>query len=242
MASRRRTPARAVGPLLVAALLGAVVLSGCDVPIGPQTAQRREVGSVTSVRLTTPGRLTIVRGEHPGLTVTAADNALPYLTSEVHDGVLVLGVQDAHEGAAAGAIAYDLVVDELEAVAVEGSGDVTATGATGDRLDVQVDGSGEVVVRDVDVDRVTVAIKGSGLVDVAGRAAAQVVSVDGSGGYGAADLTAQDAVVSVEGSGDVDVDVTGTLGVHIAGCGSVTHTGGAAVTAHVDGRGQVRQG
>ncbi|MGN8245809.1 GIN domain-containing protein [Cellulomonas soli] len=241
--TRRRTPAPVVAGLLAVGLVAlASGLGACDVPTGPRTSEPREVGDVSSVRLTTSGSLTIARGDVPGLTVTAAENVLPYLTSDVHDGVLVLGVQGGHPGAAAGDIRYELVLGDLQQLWVEGSGDVDADGASGERLDVQVDGSGDVVVHDVDVDEVSVSIQGSGVVALTGRATGQVVTVDGSGDYSAGDLTTRDATVSVAGSGDVDVAVSGRLGVQIAGSGSVTHTGGADVTSRVDGRGQVRQG
>lgn len=242
MTARRTRPPVVVAGLVLALVAGAAVLTGCDVPSGPQTTEQRDVGDVTSVRLTTSGDLTIEQGDTPQLTVTAAKDALPYLTSDTADGALELGVRSSHLGAATGTISYHLVVGDLEQVVVEGSGDVTADAATGERLDVQVDGSGDVDVRGVDVDVVTVTIEGSGAIGLTGRATGQAVRIEGSGDYRARSLDTQDATVSVEGSGDVEVTASGTLGVRISGSGSVTHAGGATVTSDVDGSGQVREG
>ncbi|NTW39162.1 MAG: DUF2807 domain-containing protein [Cellulomonadaceae bacterium] len=227
---------------LAIAAAAALALTACGMPAGKQTTQERDVADVTSVRLLTSGTLTVEEGGTPSLTVTAGENVLGRLTSDVRDGVLVLGVDGSSLGAMTGSISYHLVVDRLDAVTVEGSGDVTADAATGTRLDVAVRGSGDVTVSGVDVRSVAVAIAGSGDVSLAGRADDQAVVIEGSGDYLAASLATRDATVSVEGSGDVDVDATGTLDVRIAGSGSVTHTGGAAVTSDVAGSGEVREG
>lgn len=219
----------------------ALGLAACANPVGPSTTEERDVEDVTAVRLSTSGNLTVEQGDTASLTVTAGEDVLPRLTSDVRDGVLVLGVERSGWGTV-GSVRYHLVVPELDAISVEGSGDVEVDVADAKTLAITVDGSGDVRVDDVDVEAVTVSIAGSGDVDLAGAAARQGVVVEGSGEYRGAGLRTEDAVVSIEGSGDVVVDVSDTLEVAIAGSGSVTHTGGAKVSSRVAGSGHVQEG
>mgnify|MGYP000076511067 CR=1 FL=1 len=229
--------------LITLSTIGALALglTACGGPVGPRTTEERDVEDVTAVRLSTSGNLTVEQGDTPSLTITAGEEVLPRLTSEVRDGVLVLGLDRSGWGAV-GSIRYHLVLPELDAISVEGSGDVEADVADGQSLAVTVEGSGDVRVDAVDVEAVTVSIAGSGDVSLAGDAARQGVVVEGSGEYQGGGLRTEDTVVSIEGSGDVVVEVTDALEASIAGSGSVTHTGGAKVSSSIAGSGSVREG
>lgn len=234
-------------PVLAVTATGALllVLTGCgSLGVGPSRSEERPVADVTAVELETSGTLVVEHGDEPSLTVTAGRLVLAQLTSDVHDGVLVLGHDDRPGWSRTGEVEYRLVVDRLDAVQLSGSGHVRVDDgvADGDELDVLVQGSGDVRVDGVDVAAVVASNQGSGSIVLAGTAAQQSVTVDGSGGYDAADLRTRDAAVAVEGSGDAAVRVTGSLDAHVSGSGSVTHTGGARVTSDVDGSGSVREG
>lgn len=235
-------------PTTAAVAATALTLTGCGVPAalgaddGPRVTETRAVEGVRAVELSTSGDLTIEHGDEPSLTVTAGEDVLPRLTSEVRDGVLLLGTEGGGGWGwgGTGPIQYHLVVSELDAVAVRGSGDVDARAVPGPRLAVSVQGSGDVRVDDVDAEAVLVDIAGSGDVRLAGRTQAQRVVVEGSGEYSADDLLSQEVDVTVRGSGDVAVDVSRRLVASVSGSGSVTHTGGAQVSADVQGSGDVR--
>lgn len=239
----RRAPrpgrARRVGAVLVltAATVGVAGCSG--VGGGPTVTEERTIDGVHAVDLRTSGSLTVELGDAPSLTVTAREGVLDELTSEVEDGTLVLGREGGPRWGMPGRIEYTLVVTELEALAVRGSGDAEADGASGGRLSVTVEGSGDVTVRDVDVDTLDGQVAGSGGLVLEGRAGTQNVVVEGSGSYDGSDLVTREAVVAVRGSGDADVHVTERLDVQVDGSGSVLHTGGAEVTSDVDGSGDV---
>lgn len=203
--------------LATAALVTAVALSGC-VPftVGPMTTESRDIGDVTAVVLDTSGDLEITEGE-PSLTIHAPRNVIDRLTSDVSGGVLELG----RRGPAipfAGEVRYELTVPSLDAIEINGSGDVTST-VVGDTLSIEITGSGEVTV--------------------SGTAEALTIVIDGSGEVDADGLEVDDATVEITGSGDADLHVTGTLRVDISGSGKVTHRGGATVSADISGSGEV---
>ncbi len=225
----------------------ALLLAGCGAlgaGAGPRTTEDREVAGLddaTAVALETSGDVVVEIGDTPSLTITAGERVLDRLTAEVRDGVLVLGNEQRGWGDH-GEIDYHLVLTELQAVHVRGSGDVEAAETTAAQLDVVLEGSGDVRVSGVDVDALRVQLDGSGDVELAGRADAQVVDIQGSGNYLGRELASSDATVSIDGSGDAEVDVDGALRATVEGSGVVTHTGGAEVEADVQGSGTVREG
>ncbi|TRW46946.1 DUF2807 domain-containing protein [Georgenia yuyongxinii] len=226
---------------IVFAVLGlAMGLTACSAGIdaGPARTEERDVAGATAVVLATSGDLTIRQGQTAGLTVTAGENVLDQLTSDVRDGVLeleatgsrVLGVGD---------IRYELVLPEVHAVSVTGSGDVEADVETGPELGLQTSGSGSITFRDLAVKDLTVEVTGSGSVRVDGSADTQRATITGSGEYSAADLASDMATVAVSGSGGADVAVDGTLDARVSGSGDILYSGDAQVSSEVSGSGSV---
>lgn len=203
--------------LATAAVVTAAALTGCvRISAGPETSETREISDVTAVVLDTDGDVEISEGE-PSLTIHAPENVIDRLTSEVSDGVLELGRRGGPMPFV-GEIRYELTVPSLDAIEINGSGDITST-VVGDAL--------------------TITISGSGDVTVSGTADSLDLEIDGSGEVDADDLEVVDATVEISGSGDAELHVTGTLRVDISGSGSVSHRGGAEVDADISGSGDV---
>lgn len=235
-----RTLPAALGLLTAVAL----VTAGCGIagPTGAVTTEEHDVdASVTAVRLDGTGDLRVSTGGSASLSVTAHESTLDELTSEVRDGVLVLGIRPGMRLRDLGPITYDLALPALDSIGVQGTGDVAASLRPGETLRIAVDGTGEVRATDVDVDRLRVEIDGTGSVGLAGTARSQEVRIGGTGSYEGAELSSEDAVVTLSGTGSADVEASRTLSATVEGTGSVTHGGGADVTSHVDGLGTVRE-
>lgn len=226
--------------------LAAAVLASCGgcsllpVDAGPQVTRERQVADASAVLLRTSGELTITRGESASLTTTAGERVFEALTFDVVDGVLVLD-SDGPVTTGFARIRYELTLPELEAVRVEGSGDVTGDFSGVDDVEVDIRGSGDVEGTDLDADTVTVSVSGSGDVRLRGSTGDQSVSIRGSGDYEGRRLDSQTATVSIAGSGDAELTVRDSLDVTIAGSGSVRHTGGARVDTDVSGSGDVSE-
>ncbi len=160
-------------------------------------------------------------GSPASLTLTADDNLLPYLVTEVRDGALVVEMKS---GSYAPTTAMKLVatVPALDAMIVRGSSDAVLNGLTGERFTVQISGSGDV--------------------RASGKVGAVAAKITGSGDLRLLDLEAREAVVEVSGSGDVDVWATEALVASIAGSGNVSYKGETAkVTKSIAGSGSIRK-
>jgi hypothetical protein len=223
--------------LAAAAALVAVALTGC-VPVGPMSSATPELDDdVTGVVLETGGDLTITEGE-PSLTIHAPAGILKRLTSDVDDGVLVLGRRAGFLPFGFGEIRYELTVESLDSIEIKGSGDVDST-VSGDDLAIVIQGSGEVTVTGVDAAEVDLRIEGAGDIELSGDADSIAVEINGSGDVDTDDLEVRDAAVAIGGSGEVDLYVTDTLDVEISGSGTVNHRGGATVESDISGSGDV---
>ena len=76
----------------------------------------------SAVELATSGELVLTTGDGASLRITAGENVLDHLTSEVSDGRLVLGTDGSTVDL--GEVRYELVLPEARAVELSGSGSV----------------------------------------------------------------------------------------------------------------------
>lgn len=234
---RARTGRTATTALLTAAT--AVVLTACSVvvPSGETVTEAREVDDFTGVVLEVAGTLNISHGDRTELSLTGDRSLVRRITTEVHDGVLEIGLPRRTVGATT--VQADLVLPNLDLLRVDGAGKVRANLSAGERLEVDIDGLGDVRIVGVDVEELVAQIDGAGQIDVTGRAGHQEVTVNGAGRFLGGELASDTARVTISGAGSADVDVTTTLDATISGAGEITYTGDADVTRQVDGVGQV---
>ncbi|MGS0685594.1 head GIN domain-containing protein [Nakamurella sp. GG22] len=235
---KRRSLAAVAAALLISTL---VASCGFFRDAGAQTTQQRTISGVTAVRVLTSGDLTITAGSTETLSVTAGENQMAGLTSQVIDGTLIL--DNKSNDFSDGRISYALTVPPLQAVELSGSGGVDGVGVLTGDAQISVTGSGNATLTGLDLSGVTVDMTGSGNVTVAGRATSQQVTGTGSGNYQAGEFATERADVRLSGSGDAVVDVTGSLSATVTGSGSVTYTGNPAeVNRSTTGSGDVVPG
>ena len=185
-----------VGVLLLALLLvgGCSSLTGGTAGSGTSKTETRSVTGFTSIELASSGDVQVKQTGTESLTVTAEDNLLPLLTSEVVDKVLKLGVKDNANLDAKQPITYQVTVRDLTGLDVAGTGSQTAT--------------------DVKATSLRVRMAGSGSVTTSGTADAQDIQIAGSGAYHGSALTSRTATVNSAGSGAAELAVTDRLDVN----------------------------
>ncbi|MFE7846327.1 GIN domain-containing protein [Microbacterium sp. NPDC057407] len=228
---------------MTAVAASVLLLSGCMPVIapGPIAFEERPVDDdVTAVVLGTSGDLAVIEGE-PGLTVRAPEAALQALTSQTHDGILVLGSAPGMSLTGWSA-AYDLTLPALTEVDVNGSGDAEVAVPGNGSIRIEVNGSGDVSWSELSSDRVEVRVAGSGNVRLHGSADEIVVEIDGSGDVDATEVDAAAGSVVIRGSGDVELTAHDSLVAEIAGSGRVIYHGDPRLDTNVWGSGEVVRG
>lgn len=202
-----------------------LLVSGCALNAvggsGTITRETRTVSDFTAVSLSGSGRLIVEPGEAESLEITADDNLLPLLTSEVQDGRLHLGVKRGTSLRPSQEIVYGVTVKSLEAVDLSGSGSIELKEVKGKRLKVGLSGSGSVT--------------GSGEVEQLN------LHVSGSGKLNTEHLKARAVTVSISGSARVVVAAGEQLDVQVSGSGTIEYVGDPKVSQRISGSGSVRK-
>jgi hypothetical protein len=186
---------------------------------GQLATQARQVSGFTKVELTGVGELTIQQTGAESLTISAEDNLLPQLTSEVEGDTLILGKKPNTEIVTTKPITYTLTMKEISGLAVSGSGTINAPKLTTAALGTE--------------------ISGSGVITTGGSANDQDVEISGSGRYMAEGLTSKTVKAGISGSGTASVVATDVLDVKISGSGSLTYQGSPQVTQAISGSGKL---
>ncbi len=226
--------------LALIVLVSLLALSSCIIAIGPgvsdgahtgwawsgqrgsgiSATQTRALGEFHAIRLEGSCDVQATVGGTQSIQITADDNLIDDLTTEVKDGVLVIGTRpgknlwfrvDTHA---------TISVPRLDGMHIEGSGDVTITG--------------------VGAEDFKAGIEGSGSMRVAGKATKLSLAIEGSGDADLSALECQDVSVSIDGSGDARVRCSGNLSASVSGSGDIDYIGSPHTSISISGSGEVR--
>ena len=180
---------------------------------GNVVTQSREVSGFEAVSFSGVGRLILEQTGTESLTITADDNVLPLIVSDVVGRRLVLGFQSDTNFTNIQEIVFRLSVRRLEELSVSGA--------------VSVDASG------IDMDALSVSMLGASTVTTAGRSTHQEIVVSGASTYDASGLASRSVTVDASGASRVVVRVSETLHARVSGGSLVEYIGDPVVT--IDG-------
>ena len=173
---------------LALALLAVVLLvSACSVTkgSGQVVTETREVSGFTKVELSGSAELTVEKTGTESLSISAEDNLLPQLTSDVSGDTLILGTKPNTSILPTKPITYSVTVTDLTGLAVSGSGSVRVSNLMTNSL--------------------TTKISGSGTITASGAVNDQDVDISGSGRYQAEQMTSKAVKTQISGSGTASV-------------------------------------
>ena len=201
-----------------------LVLCGCGVlPVEPLddndtritgsgnvVTEPRTVNGFTGVSLHGVARITIEQTGEEALTITAEENVLPVLISEVRDGRLFLRPEDNVSFELHEEIVYHVHVKNLSSIEINGVIYANAVGIDTDTLDVDILGVSQLMV--------------------SGRAALQDVLISGVSTYHAQALASEGVTIDGDGVINATVQVSDSLTVRACGVGSIRYIGSPQVT------------
>jgi hypothetical protein len=202
----------------------ALFVSGCNIDSnstsgsGKAATDTRSVSGFSSVEMSGSGELQIEQTGTESLTISADDNLLPYLTSDVLGGQLRLGMKNGSFSPSS-PVVYKLTVKNLNGIALSGSGSINGKALATDSMKIELSGSGEIMT--------------------AGSSDHMDVVVSGSGNFHGDGFKSKDARVEVDGSGSATVAASERLDVNINGSGSVEYIGDPMVNTSKHGSGSV---
>ncbi len=203
--------------------------------------ENREISNIYEVRTSGSIDVEIRSGDNYSLTVQDDENLLPYVITEVDDGVLNVHYKDGYS------IMRDhakviITAPTLEKLSSSGSADITSVGVikNSNQIEINTSGSGDINA-EVDAPSIRVSGSGSGNVTLSGRTKDFDCKISGSGDVKCANLKSENAVIHVAGSSDVHVFASVTLKVNVTGSGDVYYGGNpASPEIHITGSGTVQ--
>jgi hypothetical protein len=188
---------------------------------GNVASQSRAVSGFVAVTVTAPLRVVLEQAESESLVVTADDNVIPVVQSEVRDGRLFLGF--------APNTSLTRTREILCRITMRGVREVEASGAA--RLEM----SG------LDTTSLIVRLSGAVMASARGTAERLTLDVSGASRWSAGDLRSREVTANVSGASYGCVRATDLLVVSAYGVSILEYWGDPQVASNVDGLSLVRR-
>lgn len=185
---------------------------------GKVKSESRKVSGFTKIASIGSADCEVRVGPAVSVKVTADDNILPLIKTEVKNGKLEISSKGSFSTKSG--IKVAVTVPNLEGFEIVGSGDASIQGVKGKAFACGISGSGDIKANG-NADKLDATISGSGDMDLS-------------------HLRARDASASISGSGDIQVNVTGSLSGVVSGSGSIRYSGNPKnVSRVVSGSGEI---
>jgi hypothetical protein len=229
-------------------LLIIILLSGCAFPMrftevygsGQLATESRRISGVESVDLSGVGTLIIEQGDAESLEITADENLLNYIKSDVSGKKLQLGVNDFVDIQPAKDVVYHLTVKNISVIETSGLGNVEINSLETENLGLKISGSGSITISNLKAKTLELEISGLGNVDLSGSVDSQDIKISGAGNYQAQDLFSRQTDLEISGSGGATIWVADKLNLQLSGIGNLNYYGNPILTTEVSGMGKVQ--
>lgn len=219
------------------------------------TTQTRELDSFYKLANNGSFEVVIIKDTASYVIVEAESNLIPHILTFIDNGALII---DSHENLNNHrSMILKVHTPDLEAVQLNGSGNIDFETFTSERFSAVVDGSGNINGSTICTDAylridgsgnltmglvcndLEASIHGSGNIHMAGQGLSSNLGIYGSGEIKDYDFVQEDCEVTSDGSGNVYVTVTHSLKARIEGSGSVHFKGDPTVQSEINGSGRV---
>jgi len=219
----------------------------------------RQIKDVSSVELATIGTLVVIQDDEESLEVTGEDNILPYLSSVVQGGNLLIQFQEGVNVLPSKDLVYTLKVKELNGISATSAGGIQAEAISTDNLSIDVSSAGGILIGQAQISNLQVRISSAGGVKIdqlqgdyldvhlsssgsftaAGEMEEQRVDISSSGSYQGGDLESSKAIVNISSSGDAQIWVNRSLDVNLSSSGDVEYYGDPQLSQRISSSGKV---
>jgi hypothetical protein len=216
--------------------------SGAKAGSGVMETQSRELGEFSSVVIRYPAEVVVKQGTDHSVTITADDNLLPQLSTEIRDGSLYI---ENSEGdwdlriRPTKPVEISITLPELKELDFSSAGTLNIEHFQGQDLDINISGAGDVILSELDFTSLNFRLSGAGSVNAGGQVEEIHVQISGFGDFDGSDLKAQTAEVTISGAGQAKLWVLKQLDAEISGAGEIEYYGDPEVNQRINGAGTV---
>src|SRR5262249_44881752 len=185
----------------------------------------RNVGEFSGVQVGHGFTANIAVGPSTSVKISADDNLLPLIKTEVRNGDLVIETDRSSSFQSSNPITISISTPKLERIAASGGAAVTADGTTGPRFSASVSGGGSAKVSGLKSDQVNVSASGGSRVELAGKAKSIKAQLSGGASLRANDVPTESVEVEGSGGSRAEVNASASLDASLSGGSRVTVNG-----------------
>lgn len=208
---------------------------------GVLAQETRPVAGFDKVRLEAPCVLEIVQGDSESLEVSAEDNLLVHLLTEVQADTLTIRLERGYSYSPTEPMLLKLQVKDLEELRVSTAGEALISGLETDRLNLEASGAGKFTLEDITAEELIIQVSGAGTITASGEVNSLIVEISGASTLDAGDLRAQSARIEISGMGKATLWAVNKLNSSISGAGTVSYYGNPEVDQESSGLGTVNR-
>ena len=208
---------------LIMAIMASTALcfSGCIINLGftgvqgsgVSKTEAREVEAYHSIDVSGAVKVNFVQGDDASVTLTTDDNLVELITTEVKDGVLVVGSKEQYSSQCG--VELDITNPDLKMIDMSGACSLNTDSLNGDDLELDLSGACGVTI--------------------AGTVNAINADVSGACKLSLQDLAAKSATIEMSGASSAKVNASEKLDVDLSGACKVSYKGDPKVTKSTSG-------
>lgn len=186
---------------------------------GMSTTQVREIPEFNKISNIGVIDLNIAIGEAEHIEVTADNNIIGFVKTEVNNNKLKIHLDDDYNFNNIN-VSVSIMVPELKAISNRGTGRIDADGINNQ-------------------EGFEVFNEGTGRMSLSGNTNNLSIKIEGSGDISAFELYSTNCNTEIIGSGDLEISCSEELDVILEGSGNVFYKGNPVVHSNIDGSGEV---
>ena len=229
--------------LMPGLLFFVMFLSSCSVfgalSSGDVVSEERQVSGIEGISIGSSMNLIIEQAGSESVRIEAPEAIIPYITTEMADGELVIGLKPS------GFINFRSIncyvsVKDLNAIRVSSSATVKCDNLNTENLLIEMASSSKGSLT-VNVTNLDLRIASSANLTIAGKADSQNTEVSSSGNLGAFNLASKDCKIVVQSSGSANINVSDNLDVKVNSSAKVNYKGNPKVNSDVSSSGSLNK-
>jgi hypothetical protein len=197
---------------------------GCVKGSGHVVPENRKVADFTKLEIAGAYKITLKQDSSLNVTVSAYDNLLKYIKTEVSGDKLKIST-DKKNICSSGEITVTIGVKNINAIKTSGAIDISTDGKLVTK-NIEFDLSGATKL-DLDLDAADVNTKSSGVTEIIlkGQASTHNIEMDGGGKLHAFDFVTGNYNIETSGASDCEINVLRDLTINSSGAASIKYKG-----------------
>lgn len=207
-------------------------------------SETRKLASFETLSVGYPANVIVKQGAANSIVITADDNLLKQLSTDIEDGVLkITNAEGNWKDRVSPTKTVEIVITlkDVNKIVLPSAGTLLVSDLKTDSLDLVVSGAGDISLTNLDVTSLEVTISGAGSINADGNAGSLDVRISGFGDFKGGDLQSQIANVRITGAGSATVWPEDELTATISGAGDIRYYGNPTVDEAISGAGNVSE-